>query len=157
MKIFAKISLFIVASVMLFSGCTDENYYTTEEYYTTCDHDYAAVDAYYDTVSPSEWLSESGSDGPYLYAVRKFPEVTANVINNGFVFCYLIENGRDNPLPYIRPWDFNSFNEPYSQTVRFNTEPGKITFIIEASDLDYPNRPSGNMEFKVIVIQNFIH
>ena len=159
--LFVKFGVFATVSVILFSGCTKEYYTTYEEYYTTCNHDFAVVDTYYYTVKPGEWREEPApnrGDGPYLFTTYRLSKITANVIENGVILCYLIDdNGRDNVLPYLRPWGFNSFNEPYSQNVRFDVEQGLITFIIEASDLEFPYRPSGNMRFKISVIQNYRH
>lgn len=150
-----KILLSAVAAIALFSGCTKE--YIT---YTTCDHDFAAVDTYYITIEPNQWHNlpaPPNGDGPYIYSTYNLPAITSYVIEQGVVLSYVIENGRDNLLPYLRPWGFNQFNEPYSQNVRFDLETGKITFIIEASDMDFPNTPTLAMEFKVSVIQNWTH
>ena len=157
--LFAKFSAFAVVSVTLFSGCI-------REYYTTCDHDYAAMDTYYFSVKPNEWIGKPDSggegDGPYFFYTYRLPKITANVIKEGVVLCYFIDNdGRDNLLPYLRPWDFDNYGKPYFQNIRFDVEnvnqQGFITFIIEANDFDFPNRPDRNMEFKVVVIQNYRH
>ena len=148
---FVKFSVFATIGVALFSGCF-------KEYYTVCDHDYAAMDTYYYTVRPNEWRSESGSDGTYFFYSYRLPKITANVIENGVVLCYFIDDsGRDNLLPYLRPCGFNGFGEPFSQNIRFDVEKGYVTFIIEASDFDFPYDPTGNMKFKVVVIQNYRH
>jgi hypothetical protein len=145
-----KFSVFAAASVTLFSGCV-------KEYYTTCDHDFAVVDTYYVTAIPNDWRAETGNDGPYFFATHRMPEITTNVINNGIVLCYLIENQRDNLLPYLRPWGFNGLDEPYFHNIRFDIERGFITFIIERSDFEFPGIPNWNMEFKISIIQNYRH
>ncbi len=150
-----KIFLFAVATMLMFSGCGPD------EYYITCEHDYAAIETHYVPVNYTLWADEpsfnNGGDGPYIFYTHNMPEITNEVIENGVVLIYLIENGRDNILPYLRPWGINTFDEPFSQNVRFNIEKGKITFIIEASDLDFPNYPVGTLEFKVVILQNFSH
>ncbi len=143
---YLKISLFFAIFTMLFSSCEKE-----------CEHDFAALDTYYDTIHPDEWVETRGTHKPYLYAVRNFPEITDYVVDSGVVLCYLIENKRDNFLPYLRPWGFNDYNEPYFQNIRFDLERRTLTFIIEASDLDFPSKPKLPMEFKVVVMQNFTH
>jgi hypothetical protein len=153
-----KIFLFAVAIMLMFSGCGPDEY---NEYYITCDHDYAAMDTYYVPVNSILWTDEpsfnDGGDGPYIYYTHNMPQITENVIENGIVLVYLIENGRDNILPYLRPWGINTFDEPFSQNVRFDIEEGKITFITELSDLEFPAYPAGALEFKVVVLQNFVH
>lgn len=137
---------FLLASAALFYGCSNE-----------CDHDYTVMNTHYDLVRPSDWRLVHSADETYYFATRSFPEVNNNVIQRGAVLCYLIENGRDNILPYLRPWGFNSFNEPYFQNVRFDVERGRITFIVEASDFELPEEITWSMEFKVVIMQNVRH
>jgi len=147
-----KLLLFAIVTTAMLSGCTRE-----------CDHDFAAIDTYYFTVrhaNPNQWSSEAAppnGDGPYFYATFNESAITDYVIESGVVLCYVIENGRDNILPYLRPWGFNNFNEPFFQNIRFDIERGKITFIIEASDMNFPFAPALDFEFKVVVIQNWTH
>ncbi|MDR1699297.1 MAG: hypothetical protein LBR75_05700 [Prevotellaceae bacterium] len=146
----AKISVFIAAIAILFSGCTEEKYH---------DHDYAAIDIYEyygnNAIMPREWQIEDGDDGVYYYATRRLPAINDNVIYGGVVLCYFIENNRDNLLPYIRPWKADNYI--YSENIRFDIQNGQIRFIVETNNFNSPADIDIPMEFKVVVMQNFVH
>lgn len=132
----------LVAMTMLFSGCGPE-----VELRTT-----------YFTVNPGDWQRMvadvvDGDEYGYAYAECAFPELTQNVIDGGAVMVYYIDAaGFDNQLPYLLPY-YDNGNGPYFENIRYDLQPGCITFIVQQND-NIVLTPSVKMAFKVCVFQN---
>lgn len=114
----------------------------------------AAVRTDYITVHPNQWLDNKapGTPGHYIYATVNLPVISQYMLESGLVIAYYLEQ-QDNVLPYTRPYVYTD-GFLYTETIRFDVEVGKITFIIEASDFSSPDNIDYNMKFKVITIAN---
>ncbi|MCQ2066691.1 MAG: hypothetical protein MJY65_03415 [Bacteroidaceae bacterium] len=151
-----KSVIIATAAVMLaglVSGCT-KRYVTeefiTEEYYVDGDK----FDVVYETAYGDSWKRNGrvGSEGCYLYQTIRVPEITEDVIENGAVVVYLVDaDGRDNMLPYMRPYqDVYPF---VYENIRCDVAKGELTIIIESSDFDVVV-PSGDYSFKVVILHH---
>ena len=135
-----KFILALAVLPFLMSGCTKE---TIVHVHQGC------VESFYIDVYPRDWVDDPNCT--YIYAPFSTNKINSDVINNGIVVVYYIdESGRDNMLPYLLPLRDNNTNELYYENLRFDMSPGKITFIIEDSDF-YHATVSRPMKFKVSV------
>ena len=135
-----KFILALAVLPFLMTGCTKE---TIVHVHQGC------VESFYIDVYPNHWVDDYGL--PYIYATFSAPEITPNVIEDGIVVAYYIdENGRDNMLPYLLPYRDGNTDNLYYENVRFDMSPGEITFIIEDSDFEHASVMSA-MKFKVSV------
>ena len=139
-----KVLFLLFSALFVFSGC---DIYTTEIVKP-------GVDIYteYITVSPDEWVKNTkreGEAGCYLYKTVPCKNIDRNVLDNGAVMAYMIDDKEgDNPLPYVFPVETK--RSIILQNIRFNVKKGYITFVVEWDDseiyeLDY------KIQFKVCV------
>jgi hypothetical protein len=156
MKLF-KLIIPALAVLALASSCTKEyNTYGVNIY------------SRYYTVTPSDWKRDSGDLEPgaynYLYAEFENPDITNDVISAGTVqaYVYVIYNtdknlGSWNPLPYVYPLEITTTDDSGTSTVvapenlRFEFEPGIVTFIIQDLDGYDPTDITNSMSIKVSV------
>ena len=96
---------------------------------------------------------KEGEEGCYQFQEFKFPEITNAVLNEGAVLVYYIdEEGRDNMLPLVLPYDEG--RETVIETIRFDCEKGYLTLIIESSDfMAVPS--SRDIRFKVCILKPY--
>ena len=143
-----KLILPMLAAFVLLTGCGEK----------------ARVITSYYTVSPNQWEyamtvdpNTSLATVNYAYSTWENIDIDNEVIMNGVVMVYLIENGQpDNQLPYTLYMQDNN-GALYQERIEYDLEPGKITFKIK--DNDFLTMQSmqniGTMKFKVSVIRNF--
>ncbi len=138
LKLFALLA--VVAATL--SGCTDEYY----EYYG------AQVLTHTYEITPGQWSRLEGQNMPgsenYLYATFENSDITKSVIANGTVTAdvWAIYDRSNNlgswhPLPYVYPLEVSVTYDDgttgigvVAETIRFEWEPGKVTFIIQELD-----------------------
>lgn len=144
MKGVLKSMLIALFAVFAFSGC---EYDVINE---GLDMDVIYIDA-----KKKNWqLSDvEGEEGCFQFQEFKFPEITNAVLNEGAVLVYYIgEDGRDNMLPLVLPYDDG--RETVIETIRFDCEKGYLKLIIEA--LDFMAVPlSMDMRFKVCILKPY--
>jgi hypothetical protein len=110
---------------------------------------YVVAETFYIIVSPvGDWKTRNSDNDFYIYAEKNLPAITRNVIENGVVMAYYLDD-YDNLLPYIRSYDTGLF-----EVIRYDIQEGKITFIIESNDQNLPPPVTSQMEFKVVVLRN---
>jgi hypothetical protein len=132
-----KKSVFLIGFVLLLSACT-----------SVCPYDHLVSETYEITVHPRDWMILDDGPNYYIYAPVGLPALTRDVIREGIVSAYYIEEGLDNPLPYLR-----SYQNILYEVVRFDMKAGEITFIIESNDSRLPPIPNDyDMLFKVVVV-----
>lgn len=144
-----KIILPIIAAILLFAGCREKAHIVTNYYTVSADQWYATPD---DSQNPD-----------YIYSSWYNVDITPEVINEGVVLAYFIdEDGRDNLLPYtIYHIDDNGI--PYQERIEYDVEfnqhegCGMITFKMKATDFQILQTLTnmGDMLFKVSVISNY--
>lgn len=130
---------------------------------TGCSKDARVVTLYY-TVNPGEWQQNADDGGyGYYYAECQCPELTPDVIMDGAVTAYYLENSGnysyDNQLPYLVPYYVNAddgTSSLYFENVRYDLSENFVTFIIQQSDnwAGSESRPTRQMKFKVCIIAN---
>ena len=113
------------------------------------------------TITAGNWVTTDAVS--YYFATVRWDELDEDVVDYGTVNAYLIENGRQNLLPYVYPIDYSTYDENgdvvgdyvfVPENLRFDYRYGEITFII--SDLD-GMAPEGMsnippMTFRVVAI-----
>lgn len=128
----------LAAAAMVFAGCSDEPA--------------AIIDTYYVDIDPGEWSRQS--DMGYYYCEKSLPAISQGVIEYGAVFCYFIdEYGYDNLMPYLYPY-YDADGGLFWQNIRYDVSQGKITFIIQESDMYTEGSINARMKFKVSVMYN---
>lgn len=134
-----KVYLLLLSILFLFNGCEINRF--GSKMFT----DY--IKAYRDG-----WVREgrAGDAGFCLWQKFEFKEINKNVMDDGAVMVYFIdENGGDNVLPYVFPVD--NGRELVMQNIRYRVEKGFLTIVVEWSDseeyaIDY------DMRFKVCIL-----
>jgi hypothetical protein len=143
-----KVLLLTAMAVIALQSCTVKEYY--EEYYD-CPDGHLISDTYYIKVLPSAWKTLNANGDFYIYAAMNLPAINTNVIDNGIVLAYYIDD-YDNLLPYVRSYNTNNI-----EIIRYDITAGEITFIIENHESTLPPFPTGEMEFKVVVARPVYH
>lgn len=90
------------------------------------------------TIYWNQWQA----DVNYLYVTLDWDAITTDVLNYGSVVAYVYDGERQCPLPHVIPITYNypTGDIVIPENLRFDLEPGKITFIMQ--DLD-GNPPEG--------------
>lgn len=148
-------SLLLLAGLSLMAASCTKEYYT-EEYYSG-----SQITSYVYEIQPSEWQTESASDGRnYLYAEIENPDITDELVNNGMITSsvYYVYNqeknlGSWNDLPYVFPCTIND-STVVGENIRYEYEPGYITFVIEDLNGLTPEQMKGSITFKVNVAED---
>lgn len=88
-----------------------------------------------------KWVDWS-IDGNYMYVTFDWDAITSDVLNYGTVDAYVYENGRQCPLPYAYPMGQVTYDDGtvdyLVEQLRYDIEPGKITFIMQDLDGNLP-------------------
>lgn len=96
------------------------------------------------TIYWNQWQPDDINNPSYLYVTLDWDAISTDVLNYGTVSAYVYDGDRQNPLPYLYPMGqvtYEDGNVDYLvENIRFDLEPGKITFIMQ--DLD-GNLPEG--------------
>jgi hypothetical protein len=145
MKIKQVMSVMSLLTLFIFYGCTiNENHYgpkmeTINIIAYQRDWSYTAI--------------RSGNKGHYMYQEFSFPEINNDVLNDGAVLVYLIDDAkRDNILPLVLPYYNNDLSGELTENVRYECENGILTIIIESSDFSSAPRDR-DMKFKVCILK----
>lgn len=86
------------------------------------------------TVTPDDWRSEVVPSGKYIYKEFLMADITADVIDNGAVLVYFIdEEDRDNILPYVFPVPVGP-TQLVLQNIRYDVSVGKLGIVVEWED-----------------------
>lgn len=136
----------IMASTLpLLTGCIKGD---IEEYY----YEGSTVFVDYVIAPENAWYAHGTprKEGSYMFQTFSFPEITTQVLEDGFVLVFMVDqsipNGRDNILPFILP-----YNDRSTENIRYDYEKGKLTVIIESSDfVNYPR--TGPLLFKICIM-----
>lgn len=144
-----KFILPMLAAFMLLTGCSEK----------------ASVITSYYTVNKNQWepATTLNADNTYTinyyYSTWENIDITPDVIDNGVVLAYYLENDggvtRDNLLPYTL-YFLDDNGVPYQERIEYDIEPGKITFKIKDTDFNTAISMANieTMNFKVSVIRN---
>ncbi len=142
------IPILAVALISLFSSCKREVVHETVVKEIT--KEVAATVTEEVTVRANDWMEAEN----YYYATFDCSSLTKDVDDYGAAIVYLYEDGRWNMLPYVRPYYSKALNETWAENIRFDWELGKITFIVQDLDGDWPegieNMP--DLYFKICII-----
>lgn len=84
------------------------------------------------TIYWNQWQA----DVNYMYVTLEWDAITEDVLNYGSVVAYVYDGERQCPLPHVIPITYttNTGDVTVPENLRFDLEPGKITFIMQ--DLD---------------------
>lgn len=156
-----KIKLFTLLAIFAatLSGCTEKYYgaqVLTREY----------------VVIPADWTRNQGPNNPgsdnYLYAEKKNPDITPDVLANGTVTAdvyalFDVQNnlGSWHPLPYVYPLEVITQNADGTtqlviapENIRMEWVQGNVTFIIQDIDGFDPESINAPITFRVTVTSN---
>lgn len=98
------------------------------------------------TVTPGDW----SGDGNGYESVKFTSIITQEVMESGAVFCYLKIDDGYIQLPYTVSTGTDSFTQHYLYTHKA----GRVTFIYFDDD-GATLRPTENLEFKVVAMEEF--
>lgn len=139
----------LIAMMAVFASCGPDPQPICPGPHVAMQHDYF-------TVTPDQWQFDDNAG--YLYSEWESSIITDDVINNGMVNVYYIDDyERDNQLPYLLPrYYYNDLGEIvyFWENVRYDLSNGKVTFILQPSDFDIENsyQEIRKMQFKVTAI-----
>ena len=136
----ALISLF--TCTLLLCGCSYDTYELGTDMTVT-----------YVTAYKQDWISEETEIGYDLYQSFQIKDITQDVINNGAVLVYLVDEkkDRDNMLPFVFPVRVAGTQDIILQNIRFDVEKGWLSIVIEWADgLD--SEVADDYKFKVCVM-----
>lgn len=136
----ALISLF--TCTLLLCGCSYDTYELGTDMTVT-----------YVTAYKQDWISEETGIGYDLYQSFQIKDITQDVINNGAVLVYLVDEkkDRDNMLPFVFPVRVAGTQDIILQNIRFDVEKGWLSIVIEWADgLD--SEVTDDYKFKVCVM-----
>jgi hypothetical protein len=117
---------------------------------------------WYYNVKQSEWVphvilnADQTYTTDFFYAAFRNEDITEDVLINGAVFVYFIdEDGRDNLLPYEK-YLLGGYG-PYQEMLEYQIENGVITFILKSTDfqIDQTVDNLGTLKFKVVVLSSY--
>lgn len=108
------------------------------------------VEASYYDIQPYQWQVNAGET--FYYVECNCPQITKSVIEQGIINVYYIDQyGYDNQLPYVLPY-YNDDNELFWENLRYDVGEGKVTFILQESDLYTGMALSRTAKFKVATV-----
>jgi hypothetical protein len=146
----------LVSLLALNTSCHKE--YVTEEYYQG-----AQVYTLEYTIQPNEWQLDDNGERPYLYVIVDNRDITDAVMKNGAVLGYMWNTYNQeenlsswNTLPYVYPYVYQTDegSTAVGENIRFEYEPGTVTFVIEDLDAVTPGPVLDPMTFKIVVVKN---
>ena len=108
------------------------------------------------TVYRNQWI-DNGSN--YLWCAVNWDAITPYVLERGTVVAYCFDGTRQAPLPHVIPITYNTDNGPLTvaENVRFDLEPGIITFIMQDMDGALPEGINEDLTFRVVVTSPVIY
>ena len=93
------------------------------------------------TVYWNQWIDDGQTN--YLYCELDWPALNTEVLTYGSITAYVYDGDYQNPLPYVIPITYtlaSGATVVVPENIRYDLQPGKITFIMQ--DLD-GNMPEG--------------
>lgn len=102
------------------------------------------------TIYRNQW-NDDGSD--YLWKTFDWDAITPEVLAYGTVTGYVYDGARQCPLPHILPISYQLTSggiEFVPENLRFDMEPGKITFIMQDLDGGMPYDIQTDLTFRVV-------
>lgn len=125
--------------------------------FTSCEHQ--TMDSMEVTIRATDWVQPVNTN--YYIATVAWDALNEDVVDFGTVNAYLIENGRQNLLPYVYPVDYSTYDangnlvgEPnyIAENLRFDYTYGKISFIMQDMDNNPPTGTFPDMTFRVVAL-----
>lgn len=109
----------------------------------------ANVEAFEYEVTPSAWAAAGNIGDPNFgfVALGEFPEITADIINNGTVIGYKIEGEADAPMPVLYYENGFQINFDYLAYI------GEVEFWKRASD-NMTEAPTEVLYYKMVIIES---
>lgn len=108
---------------------------------TSCDREPVAFEStntrvMQQTIYWNQWRDYVNNDVNYKYVTLDWDAITTDALNYGSVVAYVYDGENQCPLPHVTPITYNTTTGPIvvAENIRFDLEPGKITFIMQ--DLD---------------------
>ncbi|HNX88631.1 MAG TPA: hypothetical protein PKH58_06090 [Paludibacteraceae bacterium] len=103
------------------------------------------------SINSKEWQVHTDAAGLNRYYSCSLPvsNLNSNVYDDGAVIAYIVMDGYQQVLPYIRHYE-NSNGERWTRTVDFDFSDGAVNFYITNSD--FAVDPPGNMDFRVVLM-----
>lgn len=106
------------------------------------------------TIEWTQWIDDGQT--PYFYKTASWDGISTDVLQYGNVQAYVYDGDLQCPLPYIYPLGLATYDDGSThylvENLRYDLEPGKITFIMEDLDGNVPqnlmNRPP--ITFRVV-------
>lgn len=138
-RILVTLLLAGVAATM-FSGCNDEPNYIEG----------SQTRVMQQTVYRNGW-NDDGSN--YLWTSYDWDAITADVLQYGTVVAYVYEGTRQCPLPHVFPITYTLDDGSLytiGENLRFDVEPGRITFIMQDLDGMLPDNIQTDITFRVV-------
>ncbi|HLP05180.1 MAG TPA: hypothetical protein VK152_07105, partial [Paludibacter sp.] len=85
----------------------------------------------------------------YYTSHFSMPEITSTVYKDGTVVAYLVTNGVQQNLPYVRHYEDSSGNL-WTQTVDYDFSVGNLNVYVTNSD--FAKEQPGTMNFRVVLM-----
>ena len=132
----------VILTLFAFTSCT-ETYVerVSADYWQIVDIDIPA----------SSWCAYS-SDGmeAYYQADVNIPELTKTVFDDGFVLCYLVEDGVQMQLPYTRHYE-NLEGDRWTATLDYDYFVGGMRVYYTTNDFYYTADQPGYMRLRLVM------
>lgn len=133
------LSLLLCVSFLMY-GCSYDTYEIGTE-----------MKVAYLRVNKDDWSTKNTPSGKYIYKEFSMVDITADVMDNGAVLVYFIdEKDRDNILPYVFPVPVAP-NHLVLQNIRYNVSIGKLGIVVEWED-GYDYSLTEPYDFKVCIM-----
>ena len=128
--------------------------------FSSCEHQ--TMETMEVVIHPEDWVTTQAGlqDGYYICTVG-WDALTERVVDYGHVNAYLVENGRQNPLPYVYPIDYSTYDENgnlvgnpvyVTENLRYDYGYGRITFVMQDFDFEMPAGTIPAMTFRVVAV-----
>ncbi len=102
------------------------------------------------TVFRNQWCDDGSG---YLWCSFDWNALTVDVLNYGNISAYVYDGNRQCPLPHVVPITYTFDDGSYdivTENIRYDFEPGKITFIMEDHDGALPENINTDLTFRVV-------
>ena len=94
------------------------------------------------TVYWNQWDSVIDGNNSYKYHVAEWNGISTDMLQYGNVQAYVYDGDYQNPLPYTYPLGLANYRDGSThylvENLRYDLEPGKITFIMQDLDGNLP-------------------
>ena len=104
------------------------------------------------TVGSTDWIAEgSAGEDLYYYYEISVPQITQDILDDGFVIVFLKSGDYYTALPTVYYFYSSTYDYYYSTTIRYHFGPRTVRLEIQDSDL-FTYRPEKTLAFKIVVI-----